>query len=276
MSIKICDSANTTSTVKESYAEFFTDGDNAPRLILEYAVDYIEPKTRSISLAGGAKGTLYLADGIVSVSFSDKIGDFAVPFELSHSYSSDDKVWRLSSERSLIQSGNGDVSEKTNLTHYVYTDENGCKHNFYEKYFYFNSSGSIVEVNKELVTVSLDGKLSYNGYKVLSSFICPEGYTLSGEYSTFKGSKFIEQRYDEQIELEETIKSYKEAIEEFKICGRYNDILYNGLWLTEDIEADEKAYDNFLASITVDKRLFTLNAYSQYAVRYLEAPYSNI
>ena len=263
-SVVICISAYTTSSVEESYVEFFTDGDNSPKLILEYAADYVEPETRLISLAGGATGTLYLADGILVVNFNDKVGDFVVPFEFYHSYSSDEKVWCLSSERSLIQSGNGDISEKTNLTHYVYKDENGCKHNFYEKYFYFNSSGSIVEVDKDQVTVSLDGELSYNGYKVLSSFICPEGYTLSGEYSTFKGSKFIEQRYDEQIELEESIKSYKEAIEEFKICDRNNDILYNGLWLTEDIEADEQAYDNFLASITVDKRLLTLNAYSQY------------
>lgn len=102
-----------------------------------------------------------------------------------------------------------DDSEKT--TRYVYTDEIGDKYLLIEKYYYIDGVNKYF-VNKNEVKIDIDGSLKYKDFTV---YTCQEscGNILIPYFDDFKNIELIEQRKDEQIQLEEFINQYEPILQ---------------------------------------------------------------
>ena len=194
----------------------------SPILQLKAGTDYyggeenIVPATKAVKIAGGAESLVYLQEGRHVAAFqSFDLSDFALPLQISHVYrqSSDNTVygtgWRLNLNKRL-KTANEDTKQTTK---YVYTDEFGDEYLFLEKYYYLNN-GRRYFIDKNSITISAEGELTYNGKPVYTQQIC-NGYTLISEIDDFIDSEFIEQRQEELAQLEDYVNQYAPSLKTY-------------------------------------------------------------
>ena len=124
--------------------------------------------------------------------------------------------WKLNISQHLI---NHDDTE--NNTNYLYIDAEGNCHEFSEKYYYI-SKGQRVYVEKNKITVDMDGNLKYGNYDIKIDRKTTSGLTLETDYSKFKGSKLLELRQQEQVELEENYEALKKQLQQYVIINKGN------------------------------------------------------
>ena len=194
----------------------------SPILQLKAETDYyggeenVVPATKAVKIAGGAESLVYLQDGkAVTVFRSFDLSDFVLPLQISHVYrqSLNNTVygagWRLNLNKKL-KAATEDTSQTTK---YVYTDEFGDEYLFLEKYYYLNN-GKKYFINKNSVTISAEGELTYSGKPVYTQQIC-NGYTLISEIDDFIDSEFIEQRQEELAQLEDYVNQYAPSLKAY-------------------------------------------------------------
>ena len=124
--------------------------------------------------------------------------------------------WKLDINQHLI---NYDDTE--NNTNYIYIDAEGNSHEFGEKYYYL-TRGQRVYIDKNDITVDLDGNLKYGNNDIKIDRKTTSGLTLETDYSKFKGGKLLELRLQEQIELEENINIIENELKQFVIINKEN------------------------------------------------------
>ena len=211
-----------------------------PVLKIESDVDYyggeenIRPATKTISGAGGMENVVYLADGGIRQYFTSlNVNSLMIPLNITHIFTNAvnsspfGNGWRLNLERKLVKSDEDIVSN----TLFTYTDEFGDQYQFIEKYYYIEE-GKKVFIDKDDVSISLQGELTDDaGHKIQTCQYCC-GYTLVSELDDFKGVEYVEQRQDEQIQLENYVNQYSQTLKTYvavyanngKIISRLNEL----------------------------------------------------
>ena len=182
----------------------------------------IAPKAKhSFDLADGVEGQLTLATGeLVTVFENTDVGDVKIPLIVSHAHtkSNEDlgmgKGWRLSLHQRLdgVTTGNDDEPSE-----FVYIDAVGEKHTFTEYYFYEDTDGRKERVTKDQVVVALDGYMTVDidgqVYEVERDFECDTmNAHLSTKINDLTGVKFLEQRNENERQLNDQIKNIEENL----------------------------------------------------------------
>ena len=210
---------------EDPFIEFYTTGADAPELILDFISESEEEESEADKMpAERANLKQYSFDDNVaaSVDLNNGVGtcavkffcgdDFAIPFDVVGYYRDGNDAgvigenWRLNLFKNLKISRD----DTTSNTVYAYVDELGNYHAFKETYYYFES-GEKHFVEKNKVAIDITGNLTYYSHRVYKHSVC-DGYTLIPEIDDFKNYRIIEQRGQEQIQLEETVKSYKASL----------------------------------------------------------------
>ncbi len=213
-----------TASDKSTSIEFITKGENAPKIILTYKEDDNDvnkiPNIKDFNLGDKAKGYVDLNNGTFCAQFAPfNSGDFALPLNVSHIYkkggewSKCGQNWRLNLNRMLKVAPN----DNKNTTLFTYTDEFGNEYDFEEKYYYLDN-GQKVFVTKDSVEIDLNGNLTSLGRTVYRHQIC-NGMTLVSEINDFIKADVVDQRSEKQINLEETIKQYKNTLCDYVIIN---------------------------------------------------------
>lgn len=183
------------------------------------------PAEENFAFAGGTEGTLNLATGELVAAFTDTVlKSSALSCKISHVYKKSDKDygcgrnWRLNLHQTLVKNKQGTLHKGVD---YIYTDGDGQRHGFMETYYYLGEKDNKIVVEKDKVTVELDGSLWYKTEKgncqVYKEQRTATGMKLSARLEDFKNIEFLEQRTKEQRELEEYIKSYGNNLKEYVI-----------------------------------------------------------
>lgn len=214
---------------EDPFIEFYATGADAPQLILDFISEPEEEEESEADKVPAERANLkqYLFDDNVSASVDLNNGvltcgvkffggdDFAIPFDVVGYYrrGNDTDVvgdnWRLNLRKNLKISRD----DTTSNTVYAYVDGLGNYHAFKETYYYFES-GKKRFVEKDKVEIDISGNLTYYGNRVYKHSVC-DGYTLIPEIDDFKNYRIIEQRSQEQAQLEETVKAYKASLSEY-------------------------------------------------------------
>ncbi len=171
-----------------------------------YDEENVSPTIKDFDFADKVKGLLYVKDGIMVTTFTScQSEDSLLPIKINHIHrygwgeSSYGLNWRLNISKTLKLATDDD--NKT--TKYIYTDELGDSYPLTEKYYYLNN-GERVFVDKNLVSIDISGNLTYGDNEVYRYQSC-QNYTLISEIDDFKNYDLIEQRRDEQIQIENYI-----------------------------------------------------------------------
>ena len=226
---------------------------HSPVLRIEADVDYyggeenVQPATKAISGAGGMENVVRLKDGDARPCFTSLSADsFAIPLNVTHIFTDEANSspfgtgWRLNSERKLVKSDEDALSN----TLFTYTDEFGDQYQFIEKYYY-KEGGKKVFVNKDDVYISLLGELTDDaGHKIQTCQYCC-GYTLVSELDDFNGVEYVEQRQDEQIQLENYVNQYSQTLKNYVIADSKTGDIIKRLG-TPDISH----YDSFIKEVS--------------------------
>ena len=183
---------------------------------------------KNIGLAGGAELNLNLSNGSAAAVFgSVNADDFVIPVNISHVHteaggdSGYGRGWRLNLNRKL----NVAEEDTAATTVYTFTDETGENHTFTETYYYIEN-GEKRFIDKNSVTVDLNGNLTYGDKEVKKQQSCG-GYTLIPEVNDYVDSEFIDQRLSEQAELEDYVNSYERTLKEYvKVNSANGEITY--------------------------------------------------
>lgn len=166
------------------------------------------------------------------------------------------KGWKLGIEQFLVKRKGSDGQDV-----YTYIDGDGNYHEFTEKFYYVDDSNNKTYINKSGVIVDLNGKLTYNEKEVKTERRSTSGLILETDYNGFKGSHLLEQRQDEQIELEENIEAYKNQFKQYVIIKKENGDTILTLKKPDKTLGD---VEMFIANCTEDKLLLTESEAIQY------------
>lgn len=171
-----------------------------------YDEDNVPPTMKEFDFADKVKGLLYVKDGNMVTTFTScQSEDSLLPIKIKHIHkygfgeSSYGLNWRLNVSKTLKAASDDNVK----TTKYIYTDELGDSYPLTEKYYYMNN-GKRVFIDKNLVAIDLSGNLTYNDKEVYKYQSC-NNYTLISKIDDFKNYDLIEQRQDEQAQLENYI-----------------------------------------------------------------------
>ena len=148
------------------------------------------------------------------------------------------KGWKLGVEQHLVKRNSSSNEEV-----YTYIDGSGNYHEFVEKYYYFEFEQKHYVAKKD-VNIDLDGKLTYRGQEVKVERRSTNGLTLETDYSGFQYGHLIEQRQDEQIQLEENVESYKRQFGEYVIVDKNSGDTLGAL---DGSELTQQVFDDFIS-----------------------------
>ncbi len=204
---------------------------------------------KNLGLADGVSGKLKLKDGNIIVGFGAFAGEnYILPLDIYHVYRADigesqyGKNFRLNIEKKLKVSQDDTVND----TKYVFTDELGEERNFEEKYYYIDTGGTKNYISKSAVEFLPDGDLRTGNKKVYVKQLCGD-YTLIPELNDFKGVERIEQRHEQQVELQENVNRLEAKLKEYTVVSGNTGTKISGL---ETLTAnDYKAFINNLETI---------------------------
>ena len=206
---------------KAGLFDFYATGSYAPTLEIEYLTNEMVRSTKkSISLAGVMTGEVDLGTRDFAAEIVDVPADASVMgIGISHVYKKSAEDYhvgdnlRLSLNESFVKYGGSDFSNVS----YLYTDAKGNKHGFKDYYYYLDSSGKKVYIteSKSEISIGTDGRLTYDGHEVFTEYKSRTGLKAITEIEDLSGCEVLEQRSDEYKQLEEQVKSYRNAYLEF-------------------------------------------------------------
>ena len=175
---------------------------------------------KELKLCDCVNGNLNLnTDCMVTTFSSFNTDDFILPINISHVHRADNAAgyygakWSMSLNKQLKLSQNDD--EQTTI--YTYIDELGDSYIFDEKYYIIENEAKKF-ISKDRINIDINGKLTYDSKPVYRLQSC-NGYTLIPEINDFIDSEVIEQRHQEQIELEEYVKSVESSLKNYVVVS---------------------------------------------------------
>ena len=256
-------------------ALFYFSGVNGPSIEVEYSINgKIKTMKHQLTLAGGVLGEYNVNTGDLSIEFNDiSSSDSLLGVGISHIYKNNGEDFhfgkniRLNLNETLSKTGASALDAD-----YVYTDAYGDKYGFKDTYYYINSSGDKTSVSKANVTAELDGTLSYTvegkKYEVQKEQKTKTGLKAITKLEGFKNVELIEQRIDEQKQVEEQLINNQQILSEYVVCNIGSGALVKK---AKDYLDD---FDNF-TNITTSQMILPLNDYIQYNSALLQIESSN-
>ena len=208
-------------TVLGAEYHFYKTGENAPYIEVEYiARTKDRPTKKRISLVGGVEMVVDLQSGDAVTVIPDRTEDSGIA--ISHVFKAEDgeslygKNFHLTLKERLVK--NTDDTDET--TGYVYTDALGDQHLLNNYYFYIDTDGVKQMIDSiDSLTADVDGSLWYtNGettYPAFRETISDSGWEAITQLEDVTGCEWIEQRSDEEKQLEEQKKAYEDALKSF-------------------------------------------------------------
>ncbi len=175
---------------------------------------------KELKLCDCVDGNLNLNTDCMVTSFSSfNTDDFILPINISHVHRADNAAgyygakWSMALNKQLKLSQNDD--KRTTI--YTYIDELGDSYIFDEKYYIIENEAKKF-ISKDRINIDINGKLTYDSKPVYRLQSC-NGYTLIPEINDFIDSEVIEQRHQEQIELEEYVKSVESSLKNYVVVS---------------------------------------------------------
>ena len=207
-------------TVLGAEYHFYKTGENAPYIEVEYiARTKDRPTKKRIPLVGGAEMVVDLQSGDAVTVIPDRTEDSGIA--ISHVFKAKDgeslygKNFHLTLNERLVK--NTDDTDKT--TGQVYTDALGDQHLLNNYYFYIDADGVKQPKTVDDVTADVDGSLWYTDgettYPAFRETISDSGWEAITQLEGVTGCEWIEQRSDEEKQLEEQKKAYEDALKSF-------------------------------------------------------------
>lgn len=164
------------------------------------------------------------------------------------------KGWKLGIQQYLVKGQNGKVSE------YTYVDGNGNYHKFSEKYYYVEG-GRKYYVAKSKLSVDLNGELVYGNRKIKIERRSTDNLILETDYASFKQGYLIEQRQDEQIQLEENVSALYNQLSQYVEVSMVNGVINSTL---KDTFNKIKDANEFLSATKAASMILTQSEAIQY------------
>ena len=203
----------------------FSYSTNGPVIEVEYLTnETTRPVRKTFALAGTAAAELDLATGDMTANFCDvEAENSANGLAIRHIYkkSADDfrlgDNFRLNLHETLIRN----FSSKLDAD-YIYTDTLGDKHGFKEYYYYIdeNAKKKYVTVDKSRISVNADGTLSYSGKTVYREYKSASGLKAMTRLEALRYVEYLEQRSDEQKQIDDKVDSYGNVLKEFVLVDK--------------------------------------------------------
>ena len=203
------------------------DGSNAPYVELEYTAQRNDrPTKKSFSLVGGAECVVDLQNKDHIITLPVTSGNDGIAISQIHKINNDNfhcgTNFRLSLNEKLVKNETSSLDAD-----YVYTDAHGDVHLFKEVFYFINKNGKKVTLDKSIVSVDTDGSLFYsittNGvetrYDVVKDNVSDSGWEAITRLNDVKNIELLEQRSDEEKQLEEQTIAYEDTLKSFVIVN---------------------------------------------------------
>lgn len=174
-----------------------------------------------LDLGQSGQAAINLATGKFSISTPiSRTDNNPLPLSIFANYHSviNDKLpniglpngWHLNVNQFLIE----DKNEDGDLD-FTFIDEQGTNQIIEEKYYYKDSSGK-QDVNRENLSVDLDGNYTYNGNLINTELVTSTGFKLVSSIADIPGANLVDFEPEELIQVKEQVKQYSDAIEELE------------------------------------------------------------
>ena len=211
---------------------FYATGENAPKIVISYINNINRlPSRKTVSLVGGVEAHVDMFTGETVKSFTDVVDD-VMEIQISHVLKSGNDDFccgdsvRLNLHEKLVRH-----ETDSPIVNYVYTDEMGESHLFNEHFYYLDKEGVKHSVEKPYVGIEPDGIMYFMSdegvRKVYRDVYTHNGLKANTTLVHMNGLNAIEQRADEVKQLEEQIKSYKNAFDDFVIVRKSDGEIYD-------------------------------------------------
>ena len=187
-------------------------------LELEYQSKASSTARKSVPVAEGAEIAMDVFTSHGADIFED-ISDKKLGTVIKHVYKPNNEFTeygnniRLNIDEKLEKIYVKDVGEC-----YVYTDEIGDKHTFDEVFYKIDTNGNkteLPEIDSESIVVDPNGRMWYEETEVFRELVTKTGLKAAAKLEGFDDVEWLEQRVDEEKQLEEQAKSCEDTIKDF-------------------------------------------------------------
>ncbi len=226
----------------DGYFSYYSD---PPTVEVEYLTGEENiPAKKTFEFAGGTVGEVNLATGDMVMSFEDVPAESSAgKLSIRHVYKRGLKNYRigdrygLNLDETFVKNGQSSLD-----ANYVYTDSMGDKHGFKDYYYYINSFGEKIYIPRELkanIEADVDGTLKYEGYEAFAEYKSASGLKAITRLENLKNIYYLEQRSDEEKQLDEKIESYINIFKEF--------VTINASDGSERVKLEQNSFDYFVS-----------------------------
>ena len=229
LTVDITDQFNASSGSLSLEMEMLSSGmsrcfEQAPVLEVEYQPIGDFAVRKALSVGDGVSAELDVLSGNGTLMFDD-ISDPVLGVTVAHIYKPNDKIaeygtnFRLNLDEKLEK-----VSSTSTGAQYVYTDAKGDKHTFDEHFYHIGNDGEkeYITSDIECITADVDGRLWLNGAEVFRELTTKRGLKATARLEEVNNAEWIEQRLDEEKQIEEQVKSYKSTLCNFVVVNTDN------------------------------------------------------
>ncbi|MBO5412494.1 MAG: hypothetical protein J6A38_05400, partial [Clostridia bacterium] len=217
---------------------------------------------KEIPFAGKAVGQVDLSSGDLTMAFVGVSAENSVMgMPIVHVYDSrkPNENFRLNVYETL----------QYDDPNYVYTDGNGEKHTFKEKYYYLGENAQKIYISiadKLSITVMADGRLIYKvndkDTEIFVEHCSASGLKAVTAAEGYNDSEYLEKRQTEYKQLEEQVKAYEKALKEYAVVT-YDTGSLSTITTLQDLSTGEVESFKELANEN-DKVLLTFDESLQY------------
>ncbi|MBR2464151.1 MAG: hypothetical protein IKB41_01805, partial [Clostridia bacterium] len=220
-----------------------------PTLEIEYQPISSKPVRKTFSIGNGVDAELDIVSGNSTVTFED-ISDPVLGVSVSHVYKPDDTIveygknFRLNLDEKLVN-----TSTSTDPK-YIYTDPLGDVHTFEEHFYKIGANGEKEYIESEIssITAEADGRLWLNDFEVFRELTTVKGLRASARLEgVVNNAEWIEQRMDEEKQLDEQIKAYKNTLCNFVSINKETGGVTSDV--TDDLLSSPDSVEIFLSSV---------------------------
>ena len=227
-----------------------------PTLQVEYQPINDEHVRKTLSVENGVGAEFDVLSGNATLVFDD-IADPALGVAVSHVYKPNDAIteygqnFRLNLDEKLVK-----TSTTSTGAQYAYTDAYGDVHTFTEHFYRIGFNGEKVYITSEVgsITADADGRLWLNNVEVFRELTTDRGLRASAHLEeVVNNAEWVEQRLDEEKQLDEKVKSYKNTLCNF--VSVYKDTGSESSYMAVNKLASADSVESFLSEISCASHL---------------------
>ena len=210
---------------------------------------------KTFSIEEGVSGEFDVISGKATVIIED-IADPTLGVAIAHVYKSNDNVieygknFQLNLDEKLIKTNTTDTGAQ-----YSYTDAKGNEHTFKEHFYRIGADGKKTYITENISSIITDenGRLWLGNLEVFRELTTDEGLVATSRLDgTVNNAEWLEQRADEEKQVEEQVKSYKKALCNFGSVNKDNGAF---IIISENTLSTPDAVEEYLSSFEDGSKL---------------------